>query len=49
VHQRLDLPNSVRALTVERLDIASYSLLEVVDDELDEPPRLRSLGRDPLA
>ena len=34
---------------VERLDVARDPVLEVVDDELDEPPRLRGLGRDALA
>src|SRR3954453_5783493 len=47
--ERLDLPDRVRALTVERLDVARDRFFEVVDDELDEPPRLCRLGGNPLA
>src|SRR5438477_577946 len=47
--QRFDLPDRVRALLVERVDVARDPGLEVVDDELDEPPRLGGLRRDALA
>ena len=40
VEELLDLADRVRALPVERLDVPRDPFLQVVDDELDEPPRL---------
>src|SRR5262249_42616980 len=49
VEERLDLADRVRRLFRERLDVAHDSLVEIVDDELDEPPRLGRACGDALA
>src|SRR5207248_8069715 len=47
--QLFDLPDRVRRLLRQRLDVAGDPVLEVVDHELDEAPLRGRRGIDPLA